>query len=129
MSLKPMCMPLTRRLPWSQWFDPALTIRVNVAAIKCPLRSLDFVTLRIKDAVCDTFRETTGRRPDVNTVQPDMRIHGFLDARRFSLYLDTSGDALFKRGIRKNTVSGSDTREPGGRNPASHGLEAGNAVT
>jgi putative N6-adenine-specific DNA methylase len=34
-----------------------------------------------------------------------MRIHGFLDARRFSLYLDTSGDALFKRGIRKNTVA------------------------
>jgi putative N6-adenine-specific DNA methylase len=96
---------VTRRLPWSQWFDPALKIRVNVAAIKCPLRSLDFVTLRIKDAVCDLFRETTGRRPDVDTVQPDMRIHGFLDARRFSLYLDTSGDALFKRGIRKNTVA------------------------
>jgi putative N6-adenine-specific DNA methylase len=95
----------TRRLLWGQWFNPTLTIRVNVAAIKCPLRSLDFVTLRIKDAVCDAFRETTGRRPDVNTVQPDMRIHGFLDSRRFSLYLDTSGDALFKRGNRKNTVA------------------------
>jgi putative N6-adenine-specific DNA methylase len=93
-----------RALPWTQWFSPALTIRVNVAAIKCPLRSLDFVTLTIKDAVCDTFRETTGGRPNVDTVQPDMRIHAFLDARRFSLYLDTSGDALFKRGIRKNTV-------------------------
>ena len=94
-----------RALPWSQWFSPALTMRVKVAAIKCPLRSLDFVTLRIKDAVCDRFRETTGERPNVDTVQPDVRIHGFLDARRFSLYLDTSGDALFKRGIRKNTVA------------------------
>lgn len=95
---------LARSLPWTQWFSRALTIRVNVAAIRCPLRSLDFVTLKIKDAVCDMFRETSGGRPNVDTVQPDMRIHAFLDARRFSLYLDTSGDALFKRGIRKNTV-------------------------
>ena len=94
-----------KALPWSQWFSASLTMRVNVAAIKCPLRSLDFVTLRIKDAVCDRFRETTGGRPNVDTVQPDVRIHGFLDARRFSLYLDTSGDALFKRGIRKNAVA------------------------
>lgn len=92
---------IARALPWNKWFVPALTIRVNVAAIKCPLRSLDFVTLKIKDAVCDKFREITGSRPSVDTVQPDIRIHGFLDAREFSLYLDTSGDALFKRGLRK----------------------------
>jgi putative N6-adenine-specific DNA methylase len=91
-----------RVLPWKEWFTPALTIRVNVAAIRSPLRSLDFVTLKIKDAVCDKFRETTGRRPSVNTMQPDIRIHAFLDARKVSLYVDTSGDALFKRGLRKN---------------------------
>lgn len=94
---------IARALPWNEWFAPALTIRVNVAAIKCPLRSLDFVTLKIKDAVCDKFREITGSRPSVDTVQPDIRIHGFLDARKFSLYLDTSGDALFKRGLRKTS--------------------------
>lgn len=89
-----------RALPWNEWFAPTLTIRVNVAAIKCPLRSLDFVTLKIKDAVCDKFREITASRPSVDTARPDIRIHGFLDARKFSLYLDTSGDALFKRGLR-----------------------------
>lgn len=92
----------TRALPWNEWFSPGLTIRVNIAALKCPLRSLDFVTLRIKDAVCDKFREMAGRRPSVDTVLPDIRIHGFLDARKFSLYLDTSGDALFKRGLRQH---------------------------
>lgn len=90
-------------LPWNDWFSPTHTIRVNLAAIKCPLRSLDFVTLKIKDAVCDKFREITGQRPSVDTVQPDIRIHGFLDARKFTLYVDTSGDALFKRGLRKTT--------------------------
>src|SRR5690606_14024716 len=44
---------LTYSLPWQNWFEPRLSIKVNLAAIRCPLRSLDFVTLRIKDAVCD----------------------------------------------------------------------------
>ena len=47
----------TLALPWPEWFSADLTIRVNLAAIKCPLRSLDFVTLRIKDAICDKFRQ------------------------------------------------------------------------
>ncbi|MCB1985435.1 MAG: class I SAM-dependent RNA methyltransferase [Burkholderiales bacterium] len=91
----------TLSLPWHEWFSPDLTIRVNLTAIKCPLRSLDFTTLKIKDAVCDKFRKITGKRPSVDTVHPDIRIHGFLDAHEFTLYLDTSGEALFKRGYRK----------------------------
>ena len=86
---------------WNEWISSKNTIRVNVAAKKCPLRSLEFVTLRIKDAVCDKFRVLTNKRPNINTVNPDIRIHGFLDARDFTLYLDTSGDALFKRDLRK----------------------------
>jgi len=76
---------------------------VNVAAVRSPLRSLDFVTLRIKDAVCDAFRATSGERPNVDTQTPDVRIHAFLTAADFTLYLDTSGDALFKRGYRTAT--------------------------
>ena len=90
-------------LPWHEWFTPELTIRVNLAAIQCPLRSLEYITLKIKDAVCDKFRRTSGKRPSISTEAPDIRIHGFLDARQFTLYLDTSGAALFKRGYRRNT--------------------------
>lgn len=90
-------------LPWKEWFDETHTIRVNMAAIKCPLRSLDFATLKIKDAICDKFREVTGERPSVNTHAPDIRIHAFLDEIQMSLYVDTSGDALFKRGVRQYT--------------------------
>lgn len=91
---------LAYALPWQDWFEPRLTMKVNLAAIKCPLRSLDFVTLRIKDAICDKFKAICGKRPDIDTATPDIRIHGFLDAREFTLYLDTSGEALFKRGLR-----------------------------
>ncbi len=88
---------------WETWFDPALTIRIKVEAIQCPLKSLDFVTLRIKDAVCDRFRAHAGKRPSVDTDEPDIRIHAFLDAHNVTLYLDTTGEPLFKRGLRKQT--------------------------
>ncbi|MEK6593866.1 MAG: THUMP domain-containing protein [Pseudomonadota bacterium] len=94
---------MARALPWPDWFGPERTIRVNVAAIKSPLRSLDFATLKIKDAACDAFRAASGRRPDVDTHAPDVRIHAFLTATDCTLYLDTSGDALFKRGYRSVT--------------------------
>lgn len=87
-------------LPWNDWFEPALTIRVDVTAIRCPLKSLNFVTLKIKDAVCDKIRRLSGRRPSVDTRQPDVPIQGHLTDRDFTLYLDTTGDPLFKRGRR-----------------------------
>ncbi len=87
-------------LPWHEWFAARRTIKVKVSAQQCPLKSLDFVTLRIKDAVCDRFRAAAGARPDVDTSRPDIRIDAFLDHQNVTLYLDTSGEALFKRGLR-----------------------------
>jgi putative N6-adenine-specific DNA methylase len=89
-----------RALFWTRWFDVRRSIRVNVAAIRSPLKSLDFATLRIKDAVCDAFREALGKRPDVDTADPDVRIHAFLTRDEATFYLDTSGEPLFKRGWR-----------------------------
>lgn len=89
--------------PWEEWFDLNNTIRIDVTAIKSPLRSLEFTTLKIKDAICDRFRDLYSARPSVDTKTPDMRVVGFLDARNFTLYLDTSGEALFKRGWRLET--------------------------
>ncbi len=94
---------LTLEQPWEDWFGYHHTIRVDVTGIKCPLKSLDFATLKIKDAICDRFRDQFTQRPSVDTKMPDMRIVGFLDARNFTVYLDTSGEALFKRGWRLET--------------------------
>jgi len=89
--------------PWEKWFSVDCTIRVDLTAIKSPLRSLDFTTLKIKDGIVDRFRNRIGTRPSVNTHEPDMRIAGFLDARNATIYLDMSGEALFKRGWRTET--------------------------
>lgn len=85
---------------WSDWFDSARTIRVDISATKCPLGSLNFVTLKIKDAVCDKIRLLSGRRPSVDTRAPDVPIQAHLTERDFTLYLDTTGEPLFKRGQR-----------------------------
>ncbi len=94
---------LAYAVDWARYFDVGQTFAINTAAQKCPLKSLNFITLKIKDAVCDRFREAGGSRPDVDTRRPEVRIHAFLDAERVTLYLDTSGEALFKRGWRKST--------------------------
>ena len=93
-----------RALPWGDWFEARRSILVEINARHCPLKSLDFVTLRIKDAICDHFRDATGIRPDVDKRSPDIRVYGFLTADQFTLYVDTSGEPLFKRGYRDARV-------------------------
>jgi len=89
-----------RKVDWPSLFAVERTLRVNVSAQKSPLKSLDFATLRIKDAVCDRFRDSLGSRPSVDRANPQVRVHAFLEAARGALYLDTSGEPLFKRGWR-----------------------------
>jgi 23S rRNA (guanine2445-N2)-methyltransferase len=94
---------LARRVPWPQWITPAQTLRVDVSAQRSPLTSLNFAALRIKDAVCDSLRESAGARPSVDTRRPDLPIFLFVGPERATLYADTSGEALFKRGWREDT--------------------------
>jgi putative N6-adenine-specific DNA methylase len=91
-------------LPWPDWFTPSQTIKVKVSARNCPLTSLDFITLRIKDAVCDKFMSVRHKRPSVDTHHPNIRLDAFLDDSTVTFYLDTSGEPLFKRGHRVLSV-------------------------
>ena len=87
---------------WEIWFTPKQTIKVEVTAQHSPLTSLNFAALKIKDAVCDRFRDKRGARPDVDTQWPDVRIYAHLTTDTLSLYIDTSGEPLFKRGWRED---------------------------
>ena len=91
---------LARRVPWVEWITPQQTLRVETTAHRSPLKSLNFATLRIKDAVCDVLRDATGERPSVDTHHPDLPLALHLTATQATLYVDTSGEALFKRGWR-----------------------------
>ncbi|HKW80255.1 MAG TPA: THUMP domain-containing protein, partial [Casimicrobiaceae bacterium] len=94
---------LAHAVDWPRWFRADRTLRVDVAATRSPLPSLEFATLRIKDAVCDRHREAGGVRPSISKERPDVRVHAYLTSTDATLYLDTSGEPLFKRGYRRAT--------------------------
>jgi putative N6-adenine-specific DNA methylase len=88
---------------WERWFTPRESIKIEVTAQHSPLTSLNFAALKVKDAVCDRFREVAnGVRPNVDTQWPDVRIYAHLTTDACSLYIDTSGEPLFKRGWRED---------------------------
>ena len=95
---------LAKALDWPRWFRVDRRLRVDVAASRSPLTSLEFATLRIKDAVCDRHRAAGGVRPSISKDRPDVRVHAYLTATDASFYLDTSGEPLFKRGYRRETA-------------------------
>ena len=92
-----------KNIRWTDWFDLEQTFKVKVEGKRAQVKSLDFVGLKIKDAVCDVFRDACGARPSVGKIRPDIRIHAFLDERDIQIFIDTSGEALFKRGYRQDT--------------------------
>ncbi|MBZ4200739.1 MAG: class I SAM-dependent RNA methyltransferase [Methylotenera sp.] len=92
------------KLNWSEWFNVKNDFMVKVTGVKCPLKSLEFATLKIKDAVCDKFRMAVGSRPYIDTKNPAVRIHAYLAADEYQFYLDTSGAALYQRGNRGASI-------------------------
>ncbi|OWT77428.1 MULTISPECIES: THUMP domain-containing protein [unclassified Achromobacter] len=93
-------MELAYNTPWERWFGAEHSLRVDTSAIKSPMRSLQFCNLRVKDGICDRLTDREGARPDIDTVRPDARVFSFLTQDTATLYLDTSGESLFKRGWR-----------------------------
>jgi putative N6-adenine-specific DNA methylase len=89
-----------RAVRWTDWITPRQTLRVDVTAQRAPVKSLRFAALRVKDGVCDGMRGAAGARPSVDTEHPDLPIVLHLGEQRLALYVDTSGEALFKRGWR-----------------------------
>ena len=93
-------LELAQSIAWERWFGPEHTLRVDTSAVRSPMQSLQYCNLRAKDGICDRLRELEGARPSIDTVRPDARVHLFLSADTATLYLDTSGESLFKRGWR-----------------------------
>ena len=85
---------------WEIWFTPKQTFKVEITAQHSPLTSLNFAALKIKDAIADRFRDKYDVRPDVDTRWPDVRVYVHLTVDTVTVYIDTSGEPLFKRGWR-----------------------------
>ena len=90
----------TQEVRWQDLMTPQQTLRVDVTAVRSPLASLEFAMLRVKDGIVDRMRDVAGERPSIDRAQPDVRVFAFLDEATVTLYVDLSGEPLFKRGWR-----------------------------
>lgn len=93
----------TRSIAWERILRAGATIAVTARGTNDELRNSHFAALRVKDALCDRMLEVEGRRPNVDTDDPDARISLTLRGERASIQLDLSGDPLFKRLPREAT--------------------------
>src|SRR5512134_4126384 len=92
----------TREIPWTDLFPPERTIAVDANVRESGITHSHFAAQKTKDAVVDKFRDATGRRPDVDTVSPDVRIGVRIVRDGCTVSLDTSGESLNRRGYRSS---------------------------
>jgi len=91
-----------RRIDWPQLFDSTRSFSVKASgSTRGTDFTLSYAPLRIKDAVCDEFRKCGHLRPNVDRQDPDVRLSAFFHEGRCELSLDLCGEALHRRGYRK----------------------------
>jgi putative N6-adenine-specific DNA methylase len=89
-------------IPWSELFSPDRTIAVDATVRDSGITHSHFAAQKTKDAIVDRFRETVGRRPDVDAKSPEVRIIVRIVRDACAVSLDTSGESLNRRGYRAN---------------------------
>lgn len=105
----------SKKFPWDQWLNNQHTFAIDTNVKSEIFNHSHFAALRLKDAIVDYFKETTGQRPDVNRDNPDFRFHLFIQDGNASILLDSSGESLNRRGY----------RGPGAKAPLNEVLAAG----
>jgi putative N6-adenine-specific DNA methylase len=89
-----------RSIDWSSYFDVQQTFSVNSTVDSEAFNNSMFVNLKTKDAIVDQFKANMGKRPSVNTENPDIRINVHASADEMTISIDSSGESLHKRGYR-----------------------------
>ena len=89
---------------WTDFFGPDQTFSITNAIYSPYFTHSQYASLRLKDAICDHFRGHAGRRPTVDTDNPDVRINLHIFEDQITLSLDSSGDPLFKRHYRQGSA-------------------------
>ncbi len=85
---------------WTSLFSVDQTFVVNVVADELSFSNTHFAALLTKDAIADCFREKLDKRPNVDKENPDIKIFVYVKDKEATVYLDSSGAPLFKRGYK-----------------------------
>ncbi len=96
----PECLyQYAKRLDWSALFGVDNTFAIRLSVDKRVAVNQQFATLRIKDAIADSFNEKFGTRPNVDK-NPQFAIMVHIGAECAEIALDLSGTSLHRRGYR-----------------------------
>lgn len=91
-------------IEWEKLFSADETFAVFASTINSNINHSKFAALKLKDAIVDRFRNTKGKRPNVDTRNPDVWFNLFIENNHAVISLDTSGGSLHRRGYRKESV-------------------------
>jgi 23S rRNA G2445 N2-methylase RlmL len=87
-----------RAIDWSPYIDRSKTLSVSAVCVGSDITHSGFAALKVKDAICDHVRATSGGRPNIDKNNPDIRVFLYLANNKAALYLDLSGEPLHRRG-------------------------------
>lgn len=94
-----------KKIKWENLFKKKSTFAITSNVSDSEITHSQYAGLRLKDAIADYFRERTGKRPDVNTLDPDVMINLHIRKETADISIDASGGALHKRGYREESVT------------------------
>lgn len=89
------------QLDWKKFQDVEQTFAIYNAINSKVFTHSQFASLKVKDALCDTFRKEYNKRPNVDTARPDISWHLHIYDNKVTISLDSSGDSLHLRGYRR----------------------------
>lgn len=92
-----------KQYAWEEIISPENTLAVDCVLNTNLFNHSYYIALKTKDAIVDRFREKYGKRPSVDTENPDLRINVHISRTTCSVSLDSSGSSLHKRGYREET--------------------------
>lgn len=94
-----------RKINWMDYLDLDTTFAVDSVVYSDDFRHSKFVAYKVKDAIVDYFRDTTGQRPNIRITNPDIRLNIHIADTKCTLSLDSSGESLHLRGYRTASVA------------------------
>ncbi|MGB5893413.1 MAG: THUMP domain-containing protein [Ignavibacteriaceae bacterium] len=89
---------------WEDFLDSSKTFAVFASVTNSTINHSKFASLRLKDSIVDYFRNRTGKRPSIDTREPDVWFNLYIENNEATISVDTSGGSLHRRGYRKQSV-------------------------
>jgi putative N6-adenine-specific DNA methylase len=93
-------MNVASKIEWDKFFTVDQTFAITSSVNKSTINNSLYASQVLKDGIADYFRDKLGKRPNVDTVNPNVRFNLFIEKDKAILSLDTSGESLHKRGYR-----------------------------